>query len=190
MNELVPIQKLPEGESGKLIGCLSWPVIEAIASIYALPEQVRRKKIGDDNAVVNHLAGQLGVSPALVRRAKRDRRVRRLRDDLLKEAIEDLWPTLVYRLVTHALTSKDPQKSFQALAKVFGKAGESGIQVNVNSNNQTALQVNLLDGGIQEDRENLLWLKEMLETGQAQRLVDILKPVEAEIVQAPERAAG
>lgn len=171
MNDLVPVQRLPEGESGKIIGCLTVEVIEAVAAVYALPEQVRRKKIGNDDAVVRYLAGRYGISPALARRAKRDKRVRKLRDEFLKEAVEDLWPTIVHRMIGHVMTARDPERPFMALAKSFGKGGESGVQVNVNSNNRTIV---MADGGIQEDRENLLWLKETVESGLAQRLISQL----------------
>lgn len=186
-DEVVLLQRLPEGESGKIIGCLTAANIEAIAAVYALPTEVRKRKIGNDDAVVRHLAGRLGISPALVRRARRDKRVRKLRDEILTEAIEALMPDLAFMLVQHAHYAKDPEKPIMALARIFtGRLREAGVNVNLNSNNNT-LNVNVGDG-ISEDRENLLWLREMMESGQAERLVAAMKAkeavhAEAEIVQ-------
>lgn len=182
-DDLALVTRVPEGESGHVIGRLTEANVEAIAAAYALPDQVRRRKYGDNDALVRNLAGRLGISPALVRRAKRDKRVRRLRDELLLEAVEDLFPTLTFRLVEQVMTSEDPTKPYATLAKVFGKLKESGVSVNVNQNsNNTTVNFNQ-DGGVAEDRANALWLKEMLESGDAKRIVETLNgrvPVEAE----------
>ena len=187
-DDLALVTRLPAGESGRIVGRLTEANIEAIAAVLALPTQVRKRKFGDEVGAINHLARRLGISPALIRRAKRDKRVRKLRDELLLEAIEDLFPTLTYRMVEEALNSEDPTKPYTVLAKIIGKLGDSGVQVNLNQNsNNTTVNFNQ-DGGVAEDRANVLWLKEMLESGDAKRLVETLKPLtpvaaEAELVQ-------
>jgi hypothetical protein len=173
------VVKIPEGESGKIIGRLTDENIQAIASVYALPEAVRKKRYGNDDRIVGHLARSLGVSPAFIRRAKRDRRVRSRLWDGLTEALDYLFPTLIYYQVELAMPPTRDTKAIRFLAEIIGRIKQhTGVNVNVEVNNGAPTR----DGGISEDVGNLLWLKALVESGEAKRL---LEAIPAEFVEVP-----
>ena len=174
MEDTVEIVKIPEGESGRIVGRLTEKNLEAIAALYALPEAVRRRKHGDDAAVVRHLARQLGVSAPFIRRARRDKRVRARIWEGLTEALDFLFPTIVYHQVERALPPHNDTKSARFIGELLHRIKDSGgVNVNVNQNNAT-VSVNLTkDGGISEDKGNLEWLREFHESGDLKRLLTI-----------------
>lgn len=178
----VAIVKVPEGESGLIRGKLTDQNIEAIAAVYALPEPVRRRKYGNDDAVVRHLAGFCGMSTALVRRAKRDRRVRARLWESLTETLDFLLPTVVYHQAELAMPPHRDTKAARFLAELASRVKQqAGAAVNVNVQQNVQVNQAAQDGGIREDREIAFWLKELIESGQAARIVAAI-PVE----EAPE----
>lgn len=169
------IIRLPAGESGALVGKLTQRNIEAIARVFALPEPVRRKRYGTDDQVVGYLARSLGISPAFVRRAKGDRRVKAQLWQKVSESLDYLMPTLIYHQVELAMPPFRDNKAFRSIAELAGRLKGGGVNV------QTNVGVNVTvpgrpDGGIAEDMENLSKLRAMREDGTLDRLLGRVEP--------------
>lgn len=157
----VEVVRLPEGESGAVVGRLSETVVEKIASYCALPSHVRKSERGKRYATdVAFLAAKLGVTPAFIRKSQRDRRVLGAIRRELDVALTHLMPDLVFVQVQKGLAGD--KGSFESVSKILGWLKDSGVTVNNMIQNNTNVSK---DGAIQEDLRNYSWMRELRETG-------------------------
>jgi hypothetical protein len=169
----VEIVRRPEGESGVVVGRFTERNINEIARLFALPEPVRRKRYGSDDQLIGHLARTLGVSPAFIRRAKGDKRVRKELRDKVVESVEYLMPTIIYRQVELAM--ERDTKAARYAAEFVQWIKSSGVNVQTNVGVQVQME-GKSDGGIAEDSENLQKLRELRESGALDRLLGRIEP--------------
>lgn len=198
MDDTVSVIRIAEGESGKIVGRLTEKNLEAIAAIYALPEPVRKRKYGTDDAVIGLLAGRLGCSPAFIRRARRDKRVRARVWEGLVEALDFLFPTILYHQVELALPPNRDTKAARFVGEILGRikqnvAAAPDVKVNIQTN-VAVTSGTAKDGGIAEDSGNFEWLRELHASGDLARLLAAhpvgKTPVEQANGRDPEPAPG
>ena len=173
--DTVEIQRIPEGESGEAKGRLTQTVLESMASYFAIPEPIRRQRFGADD--VAFLADRLGVTRGFVRKSQRDRRLVSSLRERVNQAVVFMMPAIIHRQAILAF-EKDDTRAARLLLEIAGFIKQAGVSVNLNQQ-IGGLHVHHRDGGQDEDRENLLWLREMLESGNAQKMVEAAFHVEA-----------
>lgn len=168
MDGPVEIRVLPLGESG-IVGKarLTEHLAESMASYWALPESERRRRFGGND--IAYLAARLRVTPAFVRKHQRNPRVLAGIRKRVNEAVTLLMPEIVHAQAQKAILLKDTTAA-KFLADMGGyiKAGGITVQQNVGLN----LQMGGIRDSIQEDKENLDWLKGLKKSGYLDRIED------------------
>lgn len=159
------IERIQEGESGVRKGNLTEERIEAISDYWGCPETERKERWGEPQDI----ARLLGISPATVRKAKVDKRVKAQ----IKDAMENklLYDVIEARAIALKILHSEKErgdtkiKAWRTLEQMHGTLTSNAPQVNIT--NDFSTYENLTDEQVSEMYDNYARKRGYLRNGES-----------------------